>query len=72
MVLLFGYNRIYPHTDHYRHSIKILSPSGQLIRSIGERGHGKGELYSPYGFCITQLETIFVVSGNSDFCLQSF
>ena len=55
-----------------RHSIKILSPSGQLMHEIGKVGHGRGELYCPFGICITQLGTIFVISNNSNFCLQSF
>ena len=59
-------------TDCYRNNIKILSPSGQLIHTIGKYGHGRGELYSPYGICVTQSGTIFVVSYNNNFCLQSF
>ena len=59
-------------TDHYRHSIKILSPSGQLIHGIGKRGHERGELFCPYGICLSQTGIIFVVSGNSNFCLHSF
>ena len=57
-------------TDNYRHSIKILSPSGQLIHTIGKRGQGRGELYRPFGFCVTLSRTIFVVSYNSSYCLQ--
>ena len=59
-------------TDYHRHSIKILSPSGQLIHEIGKRGHGSGELYRPYGICLSQTGNIFVVSRNSNFGLQSF
>ena len=59
-------------TDGNRHSIKILSPSGQLIHTIGKEGHGRGELYDPFGICVTQSGAIFVVSDNINFCLQSF
>ena len=59
-------------TDYYRHSIKILSPSGQLIHTIGKEGHGRGELYRPFGICVTQSGTIFVVSKYRNSCLQSF
>ena len=59
-------------TDYYHHSIKILSPSGQLIHEIAKRGHGRGELYLPWGISLTQSGTIFVISHNSNFCLQSF
>ena len=59
-------------SDFHRHSIKILSPSGQLIHEIGKAGHGRGELYCPHGICLSQTGNIFVVSNNSNFSLQSF
>ena len=59
-------------TDRYRHCIKIVSPSGQLIHTIGKRGLGRGELYHPFGISVTQSGTIFVVSSNDSFSLQSF
>ena len=59
-------------TDNYRHDIKILSPSGQLMHTIGKEGHGRGELYRPWGICLSQTGTIFVVSNSNNFCLQSF
>ena len=59
-------------TDYIRDSIKILSPSGQLIHEIGKKGHGRGELYGLYGICLSQTGNIFVVSENSNFGLQSF
>ena len=59
-------------TDWERHSIKILSPSGQLIHEIGKRGHGRGELYYPFGICLSETGNIFVLSHISNFCLQSF
>ena len=59
-------------TDYYRHNIKILSPSGQLMHTIGKEGHRRGELYYPFGICLSQTGTIFVVSSSVDFSLQSF
>ena len=59
-------------TDFFRHNIKILSPSGQLMHTIGKEGHGRGELYFPYGICLSQTGTIFVISKSDNFCLQSF
>ena len=59
-------------TDWDRHSIKILSPSGQLIHEIGKEGHGRGELYYPSGICLSQTGMLFVVSRNINFGLQSF
>ena len=59
-------------TDCFRHNIKILSPSGQLMHTIGKEGHGRGELYYPHGICLSQTGTIFVVSWSNNFRLQSF
>ena len=60
-------------SDCNRHSIKILSPSVQLIHEIGKAGHGRGELYYyPSGICLSQTGNIFVVSDNRNFGLQSF
>ena len=59
-------------TDYNRHDIKILSPSGQLMHTIGKVGHGRGELFYPDGICLSQIGTIFVVSCSVNFCLQSF
>ena len=59
-------------SDYYRHNIKILSPSGQLMHTIGKKGQGRGELYYPRGICLSQTGTILVVSNNSGFGLQSF
>ena len=58
--------------DYNRNNIKILSPSEQLMHSIGKKGHGRGELYRPYGICLSQTGTIFVVSNSYNFGLQSF
>ena len=59
-------------SDWHRHSIKTLSPSGQLIHEIGKEGHGRGELCYPFGICLSQIGNIFVVSDNGNFRLQSF
>ena len=59
-------------TDYIRDSIKILSPSGQLIHEIGKEGHGRGDLIYPFGICLSETGIIFVISDNSNFGLQSF
>ena len=59
-------------TDYYHNNVKILSPSGQLMHTIGKEGHGRGELYRPDGICLSRTGTIFVVSINNNFGLQSF
>ena len=59
-------------SDCLRHNIKILSPSGQMIHTIGNEGHGRGELYQPWGICLSQTGNILVISDNSNYALQSF
>ncbi|KAI6656020.1 hypothetical protein LOD99_1754 [Oopsacas minuta] len=59
-------------TDLYRNNIKILSPSGELIHTIGREGHRRGEFVYPYGISISALGTIYVISHNINFCLQAF
>ncbi|KAI6659831.1 Cell surface protein [Oopsacas minuta] len=59
-------------TDFIRSNIKILSPSGELIHTIGRKGHGRGEFTDPFGISISALGTIYVISINDNFCLQAF
>ena len=46
-------------TEYWRHNIKILAPSGELMHVIGKEGHERGELCYPYGICLSQTGTIF-------------
>ena len=39
---------------------------------IGKEGHGIGELFCPWGICMSQTGNIFVASRNNNFGLQSF
>ena len=59
-------------SDWLRHDIKVFSTTGQLVHKIGKEGHRKGELYSPYGVSISELGTLYVISFNANFSLQSF
>ena len=59
-------------TDNMRSDVKILSPSGHLIHKIGKEGQGRGEFSFPHGICVSELGTIFVISWNRNFALQSF
>ena len=59
-------------SDTDSHAIKIFSKSGQRIHTIGKEGNGKGEFIGSCGICISQLGTIFVVSGNPNYSMQCF
>ena len=58
--------------DSARNDVKILFPSGHLIHKIGKKGQRRGEFRYPFGICVSELGTIFVVSLNYNFALQSF
>ena len=58
--------------DSMRNDVKILTPSGHLIHKIGKEGEGRAEFRDPRGICVSELGTIFVISWNRNFALQSF
>ena len=59
-------------SDCGRHSIKIVARNDQLLHTVGREGHARGELRFPFGISVSHSGTIFVVSGNDDFSIQSF
>ena len=59
-------------SDWKNDAIKIFSKSGQVIHTIGRTGQGRGELKAPEGISITHAGTVFVVSSNPNYSIQSF
>ena len=59
-------------SDRISDDIKLLSPTGQLIDTLGVRGYGKGQIYCPMGVCVSETGTIIVISNNINFALQAF
>ena len=59
-------------SDKQNHSIKIISHSGELLQTLGEKGKGKGQLTNPKGICVSKSGIIFVTSVNPKYALQSF
>ena len=59
-------------SDWGSHSIKIVARNDQLLHTVGRHGHARGELYFPFGISVSHSGNIFVVSSNSNFCIQSF
>ena len=53
-------------SDFDKHSIKIITRTGQLMHTIGKRGKGKGELNYPSGISVSHSGTIFFVSGSNN------
>ena len=59
-------------SDWESHRIKIFTKEGNLLTTIGERGHQAGMFKYPTGLAITKELNLIVVSWNSNFGLQIF
>ena len=56
----------------WSHRIKIFTKEGNLLTTIGERGHQAGMFIYPIGLAITKELNLVVVSENSNSVLQIF
>ena len=59
-------------SDWESHRIKIFTKEGNLLTTIGERGHQAGMFIYPMGLAITKELNLVVVSENSNSVLQIF
>ena len=59
-------------SDYYSHSIRVFSPEGNLLHTIGREGHQQGMFYHPTGVAVTPNGTLFCVSSNMNYGLQIF
>ena len=59
-------------SDHLSHSIRIFSPEGNLLHTIGREGYQQGMLYKPAGVAVTPNGRLVCVSQNENYGLQIF
>ena len=59
-------------SDYLSHLIRVFSPEGNLLHTIGREGHQLRMLYQPVGVAMTPNGRIFCVSGNENYGLQIF
>ena len=59
-------------SDLDSHSIRVFSPEGNLLHTIGREGHQQGMLYHPEGVAVTPNGRIVCVSENENYGLQIF
>ena len=59
-------------SDAQSHSIRVFSPEGNLLHTIGREGHQPGMFYFPRGVTITPNGRLVCVSGNEYCGLQIF
>ena len=58
--------------DFTSHSIRVFSPEGNLLHTIGRVGHQPGMFYKPTGVAITPNGRLVCVSENKNYGLQIF
>ena len=59
-------------SDWKTHSIRVFSPEGNLMHTIGRKGHQPGMFYQPHGVAITPNGRLVCVSKNENYGLQIF
>ena len=59
-------------SDFWSHSIRVFSPEGKLLHTIGRAGHKPGMFSNPKGVAITPNGRLVCVSQNRNYGLQIF
>ena len=59
-------------SDCDSHSIRVLSPEGNLLHTIGGEGHQQGMFSEPQGVAVTPNGRLVCVSENENYGLQIF
>ena len=59
-------------SDSKSHSIRVFSPEGNLLHTIGREGHQQGMFYLPRGIAVTPNGRIVCVSNSENNGLQIF
>ena len=59
-------------SDSNSHSIRVFSPEGNLLHTIGREGHQQGMFLRPRGVAVTPSGRLVCVSRNENYGLQIF
>ena len=59
-------------SDNESHSIRVFSPEGNLLHTIGREGHQQGIFHDPRGVAVTPNGKFVCVSRNENYGLQIF
>ena len=59
-------------SDADAHCIRVFSPAGDLLYTIGREGHQQGMFYEPEGIAITPNGKLVCVSENENYGLQIY
>ena len=59
-------------SDSNTHAIRVFSPEGNLLHTIGREGHQQGMFYHPQGVAIAPNGKLVCMSMNENYTLQIF
>ena len=59
-------------SDRGTHCLRVFSPAGNLLHTIGREGHQQGMFYEPKGIAITPNGKLVCVSSNENYGLQIY
>ena len=59
-------------SDDTTHSIRVFSPEGKLLHTIGREGHRQRMFYQPQGVAITPNGRLICVLSDGKYGLQIF
>ena len=59
-------------SDLLSHSVRVFSPEGNLLHTLGREGHQPGMFYDPSGVAVTPNRRLVCVSMNENYGLQIF
>ena len=59
-------------SDYKSHSIRVFSPEGNLLHTIGREGYQQGMFYIPRGVAVTPNGRLVCVSANKNYGLRIF
>ena len=59
-------------SDWYAHCIKVFSPAGDLLHTIGRQGHQAGMFQQPKAISIFHQNEVICISNNSNYGFQIF
>eukprot|EP00800_Vazella_pourtalesii_P010203 TRINITY_DN253_c0_g1_i7.p1 TRINITY_DN253_c0_g1~~TRINITY_DN253_c0_g1_i7.p1 ORF type:complete len:122 (-),score=20.62 TRINITY_DN253_c0_g1_i7:38-403(-) len=59
-------------SDFRSYLIRVFSPEGNLLHTIGREGHQPGMFYCTKGVAVTPNRRLVCVSKNVNYCLQIF
>ena len=59
-------------SDYESHSLRVFSPEGNLLHTIGREGHEQGMFNYPSGIAVTPNGRLLCVSWNKNYGLQIF